>query len=381
MRDGWVETTLGEISKCAGGCAFPDAFQGNKEGIPFIKVSDMNSRENEKYINDANNFVGVEVVDDLRLRIWDKGTVIFPKVGAALLTEKRRILATKTIFDNNIMGLVPNERVLSEFLFLLMLQIRFSDYVQQGAVPSIKNSIVEAITVLTPPLDEQKRIIDLISSIDSYIEALRQQLDSAMRSRNAVLHELLSSGGDDWVEHKLIDMFEIYQPQTIAKSLMSNDGEFIVFGANGPIGRYHEFNHEEPEVVVTCRGATCGTINMTPPKTWITGNAMVVSPKTSGVSKDFLYWALVAGVDIQSVISGSAQPQITREGLAPVKIKIPPLSRQEEIVDLISGFELTISHLEGSLNKTKTLRSGLLSDLLSGEHEIPASYDKVIGAA
>jgi restriction endonuclease S subunit len=196
-----------------------------------------------------------------------------------------------------------------------------------------------------------------------------------------VLHELLTVGGDDWVEHKLIDMFEIYQAQTIAKSLMSNDGEFIVFGANGPIGRYHEFNHEEPEVVVTCRGATCGTINMTPPKTWITGNAMVVSPKTSGVSKDFLYWALVAGVDIQSVISGSAQPQITREGLAPVKIKIPPLSRQEEIVDLISGFQLTISHLEVSLNKTKTLRSGLLSDLLSGEHEIPASYDKVIGAA
>ena len=108
---------------------------------------------------------------------------------------------------------------------------------------------------------------------------------------------------------------------------------------------------------------------------------MVVSPKSSEVSKDFLYWALVAGVDIQSVISGSAQPQITREGLAPVKINIPPLSRQEEIVDLISGFEVNISHLEESLNKTKTLRSGLLFDLLSGSHEIPTTYDKVIGVA
>jgi len=108
---------------------------------------------------------------------------------------------------------------------------------------------------------------------------------------------------------------------------------------------------------------------------------MVVSPKTSEVSKGFLYWSLVVGVDIQSVISGSAQPQITREGLAPIKIKIPPLSRQNEIVDLISGFELNISHSEESLNKTKTLRSGLLSDLLSGNHEIPASYDKAMGAA
>jgi restriction endonuclease S subunit len=120
---------------------------------------------------------------------------------------------------------------------------------------------------------------------------------------------------------------------------------------------------------------------MTLPKTWITGNAMVVSPKTSEVSKEFLYWALVAGVDIQSVISGSAQPQITREGLASVKIKIPPLSIQKEIVDLISGFELNISNSEETLNNAKSLRSGLLSDLLSGEHEIPASYDKVIGAA
>jgi restriction endonuclease S subunit len=272
---------------------------------------------------------------------------------------------------------------LREFLTLFISSK--AEYIKETCrgttVPHVSPDAIANMDLKIPPLPEQKRIVDLISSVDSYIEALQQQLETAKRSRNAVLHELLTAGGDDWVEHKLIDVFEIYQPQTIAKSLMSNDGEFIVFGANGPIGRYHEFNHEEPEVVVTCRGATCGTINMTPPKTWITGNAMVVSPKTSGVSKDFLYWALVAGVDIQSVISGSAQPQITREGLAPVKIKIPPLSRQEEIVHLISGFELTISHLEGSLNKTKTLRSGLLSDLLSGEHEIPASYDKVIGAA
>ena len=188
----WVETTLGQISKCAGGCAFPDAFQGNKEGIPFIKVSDMNSQDNEKYIKTSNNSVSAEVVDDLRLRIWDKGTVIFPKVGAALLTEKRRILTTKTIFDNNIMGLVPNERVLSEFLFLLMLQIRFSDHVQPGAVPSIKNSIVEAISVLLPSLDEQKRIVTIISELDSFIHCTETSMNRTKALRSGLLSQLLS---------------------------------------------------------------------------------------------------------------------------------------------------------------------------------------------
>jgi restriction endonuclease S subunit len=336
------------------------------------------------------NYITEDHANRMQSSIVQRNDVVITKAGTigqvSLIPENSRFL--KYVLSSRQLFVRPNmEQVLPKYLAIYLKyghgQDQILSNVNRTGVPSLSQAVsfIKNVRIELPPLPEQKRIVDLISSVDSYIEALQRELESAKRSRDAVLHELLTAGGEDWVEHKLIDMFEIYQPQTIAKSLMSNDGEFIVFGANGPIGRYHEFNHEEPEVVVTCRGATCGTINMTPPKTWITGNAMVVSPKTSGVSKNFLYWALVAGVDIQSVISGSAQPQITREGLAPVKIKIPPLSRQEEIVDLISGFELTISHLEGSLNKTKTLRSGLLSDLLKGEHEIPASYDKVMGAA
>jgi hypothetical protein len=52
-----------------------------------------------------------------------------------------------------------------------------------------------------------------------------------------------------------------------------------------------------------------------------------------------------------------------------------------DIVDTISKFDLVVTNLEKTLGNAKTLRSGLLSDLLNGKHEIPASYDKVIGAA
>ena len=380
MRDGWVETSLGEIAEVVGGGTPSTTIGEYWDGdIVWLTPTEITSQD------------GTVVSDSIRkitdLGFKNSGAQMLPR-DSVILTSRASVgfvaLSGKELCTNQgFQSLIPKPSVLSKFLMFWIQQNRpeFESRSAGSTFKEISKSNVKSIKLQLPPLPEQKRIVDLISSVDSYIEALQHQLGSAKRSRNAVLHELLTAGGDDWVEHKLIEMFEIYQPQTIAKSLMSEDGEFIVFGANGPIGRYHEFNHDEPEVVVTCRGATCGTINMTPPKTWITGNAMVVSPKTSGVSKEFLYWALIAGVDIQSVISGSAQPQITREGLAPVKIKIPPLSRQIEIVDLISGFELNISHLEESLYKTKTLRSGLLSDLLSGEHLIPSSYDKVMGAA
>jgi type I restriction enzyme, S subunit len=190
--DGWIETKIGEIAKPAGGCAFPDAYQGKTEGIPFIKVSDMNSQGNEKFILVANHYVSKEVIKELGLRVWEKGTVVFPKVGAALLTEKRRILTRPTIFDNNIMGLVANAKVDPGFLYLLMLTINFSDHVQPGAVPSIKNSIVEEINIRIPSLPEQYRIVEMITTMDEATNKVGFAINGAKNLRSALLSDLLS---------------------------------------------------------------------------------------------------------------------------------------------------------------------------------------------
>lgn len=203
----WVEVRLGDLTKCAGGCAFPEAHQGFQEGIPFIKVSDMNVEGNEKYIYSANNYVSSVAIDKLRLRVWPQGTVVFPKVGAALLTEKRRILTADTIFDNNLMGLVSGKRILSEYLYLILLQIRFSDVVQTGVVPSIKNSIVEELVVSIPPLDKQSEIVAEICSFDDFINQLVHSLKTMEALRFAVVTDVL--GGF----HKIPDSYDNFMDE------------------------------------------------------------------------------------------------------------------------------------------------------------------------
>lgn len=69
---------------------------------------------------------------------------------------------------------------------------------------------------------------------------------------------------------------------------MVPDGAYPVFGANGIIGRYYQYNHEEPQLLITCRGATCGSVNISEPFSWITGNAMVVRPKSAEIDMRFL---------------------------------------------------------------------------------------------
>jgi type I restriction enzyme S subunit len=79
--------------------------------------------------------------------------------------------------------------------------------------------------------------------------------------------------------------------------------------------------------------------------------------------------------------AGTRMPRTSTEDLASIEIKLPPMAEQIKLAELFSAFDADISHIGIALEKSKILRSGLLSDLLSGEHEIPASYDTVMGAA
>lgn len=138
---------------------------------------------------------------------------------------------------------------------------------------------------------------------------------------------------EGWEYKKLGDICEIYQPKTISTNNLVQDGKYFVYGANGIIGKYNQYNHEESEILMTCRGATCGTINVSKPFSWINGNAMVIHPlisKDELIRRHLIYQLKYA--DLSNVITGAAQPQITRQNLSPLVISIPPLSVQHRIV-------------------------------------------------
>ncbi len=144
---------------------------------------------------------------------------------------------------------------------------------------------------------------------------------------------------DGWTYKKLGEICDIYQPKTLSSKMLLPDGKYAVYGANGIIGRYDKYNHESSEVLMTCRGATCGTINVSEPFSWINGNAMVIHPQSDELNKSYLVYVL-KGIDLSNVITGAAQPQITRQSLSPTKIPIPPIAEQERIVaelDLLQG--------------------------------------------
>ena len=213
---------------------------------------------------------------------------------------------------------------------------------------------------ISPELSEFVSLVPLIACIDfksaNFNKAINLSLASAS---NTNITSPFENAKFELV--KLEKICEMYQPKTITSAEILDEGDYKVYGANGVIGYYNKYNHEFEEVALTCRGATCGTVNLTEPKSWITGNAMIVSPlNDSKVLKKFLFYVLPLA-DMKLVITGSAQPQITRTNLSQLKIPLPPLNIQQQIVEECQNVENQILQITQQIQTQKTLINAVLA--------------------
>ena len=139
---------LREVAEVASGFGFPLDQQGKSDQeIPFLKVSDMNLPGNEIHIDSWNHTISKETLRQLGAKSFPPGTVIFPKIGAAIATNKKRILSRESTYDNNVMGIVPSDKILSKYLYALLQSFNLSNWASDSQPPSMRKSVVEAHTI------------------------------------------------------------------------------------------------------------------------------------------------------------------------------------------------------------------------------------------
>lgn len=175
----------------------------------------------------------------------------------------------------------------------------------------------------------------------------------------------------NWQKEYLTNICNVYQPKTISTKELLADGSYPVYGANGQIGYYDKYNHEFSEVLITCRGATCGNINKSVPKSWINGNAMVASPISNAIlDKNYLFYYL-KNTSFADYISGTAQPQITRTSLTKMPVIYPPLNEQKRIVEKLDKIIRIVDGVNARLDKIPTAlkraRQSILNQAITGE--------------
>ncbi len=256
-------------------------------------------------------------------------------------------------------------------------------YITGIKVSSISRTAIQETKLLVPPIAEQRVIAEALSDVDGLIAALDKKIAKKRLLKQGAMQQLLTGKKrlpgftDEWVEKKLESIADIYQPQTISQEDFSIDG-YDVYGANGVIGKYHLYNHTTEQVMVTCRGSSCGTVNMSAGKCWITGNAMILNMDKYDVSKTFIYYYLL-NQDLSELITGSGQPQIVRTPLSEYVVKIPfDRIEQQAIATILSDMDKEIADLEAQRDKYRLLKSGMMQKLLTGQIRLVKQQAKII---
>ncbi|MFZ4647791.1 MAG: restriction endonuclease subunit S, partial [Gemmataceae bacterium] len=255
-----------------------------------------------------------------------------------------------------------------------------------GSMKNITKPDVLAFLINAPPSPaEQQKIAECLSSVDELVAAQARKVDALKTHKKGLMQQFFPRDGEsqprlrfpefhnygEWEADTLGAVCELYQPVTLSSSQLSMTGEYLVYGANGVIGSHNEYNHEESEIAVTCRGATCGEMTNTEPKSWITGNAMVVKPRTKKMRKDFIF-QYFKNHGLKTVISGSAQPQITRTGFAPLVIFFPEPDEQQRIASCMSSLDALITAETQKLEALKTHKKGLMQQLFPSPEAVEA---------
>ena len=262
--------------------------------------------------------------------------VLIGRQGA--LCGNVRSVYGKTYITEHAIAVAGNEKSNTNFLHYLFLKMNLGQYSDQSAQPGLAVNKLLKLKVALPIISEQAKIAKLLSLLDERIATQNKIIDKLQSLIKGLRVRLIQIENGNIVH--LGEIARIYQPQTISSTELTEDG-FLVYGANGIIGKYKEYNHKTEQICITCRGNTCGMVNYSKPMSWITGNAMVINTDEhqNKVCKRYLYHYLSA-YNFNSLISGSGQPQIVRTPLEQLKVTLPTFLEQKQkatFLDKIQG--------------------------------------------
>lgn len=390
MRNGWRDTTLGEIADFLNGYPFKPSELG-EQGLPVIRIQQL---------LDPSSPVDRSLVETSRRCRLENGDLVFSWSGtlAVRLWDRGPALLNQHLFK-----VVERHGVDRKWLSYALDHAidELSRKTHGTTMKHVTKATLLPHTLLLPPLDEQRRIGDLISTVDEGIHTASTVAEAARKARKALLGDLLSDERamhNGWRVARLGDLSEVIgggTPPTSTPDFWNGDVVWLtpteVVAAEGTVVT-------DSQRKITRTGLRSSGAKLLPPGTvLLTSRATVGAVAMAGcelatnqgfqslvAGDDLLPWFLLIWIQHNKVeftrrASGSTFPEISRSEVRRIPILLPPLDEQQRIAGLVKAVDAEADAAEAVAGSMRDVRSALLSDLLAGDHKIPASYDGGMG--
>jgi type I restriction enzyme S subunit len=200
VPEGWTATPIKHLGRLKGGAGFPHEKQGVEgQELSFHKVNALAQADGNGLLLRSDNTITRETALQLGAFVFPTQTIVFAKVGAALLLGRIRLINHNACIDNNMMGLVvQHDKFCNGFVRHAMSLVRFDLIANPGAVPSLNEGQIGGFRLPVPPLAEQVAIATFLdretAKIDGLIAEQRRLMELLKEKRQAVISHAVTKG-------------------------------------------------------------------------------------------------------------------------------------------------------------------------------------------
>ena len=338
----------------------PSKFRFSNLGIPYFKVEQLNNTS--KYQRETP----YRILSD---KYVPKGSIIFPKRGAAIFLNKIRILNQNSYMDTNLMTLTVNsDQLYNEFLFYLLDSKGLWRIADTTSVPQINNKHILPIIFQNPPLPEQKAIAEALSDTDNLIQSIENLIDKKRKIKQGAMQQLLTGKkrlhefDGEWEVRELGNYLKICHGKS-QHLVESPSGKYPILATGGQIGWSEKYLYDKPSVLIGRKGTIDKPQYIQEP--FWTIDTLFYSEIYNNAEAKYLYY-LFDTIDWYSYNEASGVPSLNSRTIEQINVKMPPLNEQKAIAKILSDMDTEIEALEEKLEKVKTIKQGMMQELLTG---------------
>ena len=393
VPENWVWVRLGEVTKVVGG-GTPSTSKKeyyDEGNISWLSPVDL-SNYNGIYISRGNKMITLEGLNNSSAKLLPKDTVCLTSrapIGYVAIAEKE--LCTNQGFKS----FLPSPTYLAKFLYWYLKGNKELLESKASGTTFLELSASKAATIEfpLPPISEQQRIVErieeLFAKLDEAKERLQKAADSFAVRKAAILHKAftgeltkqwrLENGVSDesWEEKKLSEITENqdYKRIPLSKSQRDNMNRiYDYYGASGIIDKVDDYIFEGKKLLIGEDGANLVTRSkniafIADGKYWVNNHAHILDVKDTVLLMYLCNY--INNMDLIPYVTGSAQPKLTQAKMNNIKIFLPTLPEQHEIVrlidDLLARERSAQQAAEQALASIDLMKKSILARAFRGE--------------
>lgn len=353
--------------------------------MPFIKATDIPIGVKCTLVTEQS--YSKLAAEKYKKSLVPKGSTCVVTIGS--IGKKMTYAHTDLFVNQAINAIVPKDSYDNEYIFYnvrcsVLPQLKKLDSGTTSGRENISKTSFSSIRIpVIKDKNVQRRIGVILSTYDSLIENNTKRIrllekmaenlykEWFVRFRFPEYEKVEMENGlpKGWKVKRYEDELNVKYGKGLPTNRLTEDG-FPVFGSNGQIGFYTSYMYDTPQILISCRGASSGVVNISLPKSFVTNNSLVceLTDKTESVFEYLKYYFL--NTNLVQYQTGSAQPQITINNVVKLKMLVPSHEVQCAFSKKIRVIDKEVANLQNQNSLLARQQDLLLPRLMSGKLEI-----------